>query len=216
MAHNEWHVDPVCRVCVRELLPSNHNSPLLFCHLLYTVSVNIFAEPKPGPKGLDSAVAENRSSYPGMTRRGTAQAAQRRAESGAEGPGLLPRHAEPAAARAGGDPGPGSRSTSPALFCPQTGHQPAGCSARDRQLPKPARCERWCLPQEPGQAQLPALQLRATQSSPRRGGILSGSPRRGSRRACVPFVEARPRQACLKEAIHRNANIKRGTGKKGA
>lgn len=116
-------MDPVCLVCLHELIPSNHNSPFLFCHLLHTVSVNIFAGPKPGPKGLDSVMVKNPSNYLGVICRGTVQAGgltpgagspapgrpvpapvQRRGGGAQKGPVHLPCRAQPAAAQAGGKP----------------------------------------------------------------------------------------------------------------
>lgn len=164
-------MDPVCLVCLHELLHSNHNSPFLFCHVYYTVSVTIFA----GPKGLDSVLVQTPAIMPDNTlwhhagrwadarsRQPSAgqTCARTRAETrGQKGRVCLPHRAQLAAAQAGGvdPPRPWEPGAHPLLyFALKSGnrHQPACGSARDGSLQKPTGCVGWCLLQEPGQARL--------------------------------------------------------------
>lgn len=128
-------MDPVCLLCLHELLHSNHNS--LFCHLLYTVSVNFFAGPGPGPRGLDSVTVQTplhwgqHAAAPfgqrGLTQ---AQAARRRAE--------LCQHPR----RDGGQkqpppPGPGNQEHIPCFILPP---DRATGSSQPVELPKARGC----------------------------------------------------------------------------
>lgn len=158
--HERWRTDPVCRVCLRELLHSNCNSvsllPFRFCsvckHLYWTKTWTQRAAFCNGPKPHQS---------PGTVRGGSAQAGGLAAGAGGPAPG----RPVPAPVQGRGAQEQPPRPLEPGAhlllyFAPKSGnrHPPSCGSAEDRWLPKRRGCGGRCLLRGPGRARLAALE----------------------------------------------------------